>query len=225
MSRGGNRKRGAQPRQGGGSGGGAHWKWMLAGVALGWLSAFGVYLLKILPTAMDLRAREKATTEACAPGEEKAGKQTGGEDKPAGDKPIRIDFYDMLPKQQVIVPANGGKTTVATPPPIPTLPAPAPGAAAKPAEGQAAPAQQTAAVGGPRYLLQAGSFRTRAEADRRRAALTLSGFDVSVQDAQNAKGETWYRVMVGPFAGEAAMQKARQTLVAQKIDTLPVRVK
>lgn len=213
-ARNGAKKRGAQPRQSGG-GGGKRWPFFVGGLLSGLLIAAGVYLLKILPTAMELRARAQAEAAACAEdADNKGGNKRGhaaanAEGKAGGDKPVTFEFYSMLPRQEVVAPVNGSQTTTATPPPMPT--------------GTEKPPGTTSAVE-PQFLLQAGSFRTRAEADRRRGELVLSGHNANVQEGKTANGIT-YRVMVGPFNGETGMQKARQQLAAQKIDTFPVRLK
>lgn len=221
MARNGGKSRGAQPRQAGG-GGGKRWPVFVGGLLLGLLLSFGVYLLKILPTAMELRERAKEQAENC---DEAAAKPAA---KPATDagkttasgEPVKFEFYSMLPKQEVVAPVNGNKTTVATPPPTPTEKTAVPPLATTAPVKTTAP---TATTG--KYLLQAGSFRTRDEADKRRAQLLLSGLAVSVQSAKLANGETWYRVMVGPFADEATMLKAQKQLAAMKVETLPVRPK
>ncbi|MFZ5724486.1 MAG: SPOR domain-containing protein [Pseudomonadota bacterium] len=222
MARNGGKSRGAQPRSssGGGSGRGL---FFAGGLLLGLLLAFGVYLLQILPTALELRERAKAHAAACEEAAAKTDKPKGDAAKPGADngEPVKFEFYTMLPKQQVVAPVTGNKTTVATPPPTPTAEEKA---AAKPPASAPATTTPAPAAGG-KYLLQAGSFRTRDEADRRRAQLLLSGLPVSVQGAKLANGETWHRVMVGPFTDEAAMLKAQKQLAAMKVDTLPVRPK
>lgn len=222
MSRTAGKKRGAQPRGSSGGGGGKRWPFFVGGLLLGLLLAGGVYLLQILPTALELRDKARAAEAACEDGgkdERAAGKTPDPADgKAAGDKPLRFDFYTVLPQQEVVAPVNGSKTTTATPPPQPTP--------ASPANGTAQTATSTpAANSAARFQLQAGSFRTRAEADRRRAELVLSGHSVNVQGVTTGAGENWFRVMVGPFGSEAEMQKARQQLSAMKVETLPVRLK
>ncbi len=223
MARNGSKARGAQPRSSGG--GGRRWPFFLGGLVLGALLPLLVYLFKILPTVNELKARAEQQQEvACAAADtaqkskEKAtGKTT---DKPiATDKPVTFEFYTMLPKQEVVAPLPGNKTTVATPPPAPT------GNTASPVTKPAAPVATSPATSAGRYLLQAGSFRTRNEADQRRASLLLSGLSVNVQDVKLSNGEIWYRVMVGPFSDEPAMLKARQQLAAMKVETLPLRQK
>lgn len=226
MARNGGKARGAQPRSSGG--GGSRWPFFIGGLLAGLLVALGVYLLKVLPTAMELQARAKQHELACAETaaeKEKYAKTTEKTaDKAAAvDKPVTFEFYTMLPKQEVVAPLPANKTTVATPAPTPP-PVPAPPGSAATTTAKPAATPSPAAVTG-RYLLQAGSFRSRSEADQRRAALLLSGLSVNVQDVKLSGGETWYRVMVGPFADESAMQKARQQLAAMKVDTLPIKQK
>lgn len=69
------------------------------------------------------------------------------------------------------------------------------------------------------YLLQAGSFRQRDDADRRRAELLLLGLDPTVEETSGDNGR-WYRVYVGPFDSRSKMAKARSLTAGQNIDTL-----
>jgi cell division protein FtsN len=69
------------------------------------------------------------------------------------------------------------------------------------------------------YLLQAGSFRQREDADRRRAELLLLGLEPTVEQADGDNGR-WFRVYVGPFASRSQMAKARSLTAGQGIDTL-----
>ena len=73
------------------------------------------------------------------------------------------------------------------------------------------------------YLLQAGSFREQADADRRRASLILLGFDVFIRQAEHDE-ESWHRVMVGPFDSERDLTRARNALAEADIATLQMRV-
>jgi cell division protein FtsN len=75
-----------------------------------------------------------------------------------------------------------------------------------------------------RYTLQAGSFKSNAEADRRRAAIMMSGLPVRVQKVTVKPGQDWYRVVVGPFTGKDKAVDARQNLQADGVDSLMVKV-
>ncbi|WP_439106259.1 SPOR domain-containing protein [Congregibacter sp.] len=75
---------------------------------------------------------------------------------------------------------------------------------------------------GKQYLLQAGSFRQAADADRRRGELLLLGLNPSVEDTRGDTGR-WYRVVLGPFDSRSAMAKARSLTAQQDIDTLLIQ--
>ncbi|MBT6126956.1 MAG: sporulation protein, partial [Halieaceae bacterium] len=69
------------------------------------------------------------------------------------------------------------------------------------------------------YLLQAGSFRQREDADRRRAELLLLGLEPSIEESTGENGR-WFRVYLGPFGERSNMSKARSLTAGQNIDTL-----
>lgn len=70
------------------------------------------------------------------------------------------------------------------------------------------------------YILQAGSFRRLEDADRLRARLLLLNMETNIRSANNDSGNTWHRVMVGPFASRSKLSKARSTLINHGINTL-----
>jgi hypothetical protein len=105
----------------------------------------------------------------------------------------RFDFYTLLPEQTIDVELEPGETQL-----------PRAGATAATSE---------------RYLLQAGSFRQREDADRRRAELLLLGLEPRVEEARGDNGR-WYRVYLGPYDSRSKMAKARSLTAGQDIDTL-----
>ncbi len=108
----------------------------------------------------------------------------------------RFDFYTLLPEQAM---------DVETEPAVPVSnPRTSTTSSTKPNEF---------------YLLQAGSFRQRDDADRRRAELLLLGLDPKVEETNGDNGR-WYRVYVGPFTSHSKMAKARSLTANQNIDTL-----
>lgn len=128
-------------------------------------------------------------------------------DAPAGDEADsgpRFDFYAVLPKMEVIVPKSeeGG------------------GSNARPRRPDRAETRQHES-----FLLQAGSFRRAEDADRRRAELILQGYEVRVQAVELESGDTWHRVMIGPFDNLNALHRAQDKLVSAGIETLPIRVR
>jgi hypothetical protein len=69
------------------------------------------------------------------------------------------------------------------------------------------------------FMLQAGSFQDRQDAESRRASVILLNFDASVVPGV-VGGKTWHRVQVGPFTGRQSADIARNTLSENNIDTL-----
>lgn len=102
----------------------------------------------------------------------------------------RFDFFEMLPQQRIEVDVAPGD--------LPT---------------------SRDRSDGSTYLLQAGSFRHAADADRRRAELLLLGLEPRVEETNGSNGR-WFRVLVGPFDSRSKMAAARSLTAQQSIDTL-----
>lgn len=116
----------------------------------------------------------------------------------AAPKP-RFDFYTMLPEQKLEV---EDRETV---------------------EPAADVSKPTTAAGGPEsYLLQAGSFRQREDAERRRAELLLLGLEPKIEDTTSDTGR-WFRVYLGPFESHEKMTQARGLTANQNIETLVLK--
>ena len=128
------------------------------------------------------------------PGQLPVGQQPSEEEQIAAPPKPRFDFYDMLPEQTI---------EVETP-------------EIEPARELSAPAAKE------QFLLQAGSFRQREDADRRRAQLLLLGLEPTVQEATGENGR-WYRVYLGPFDSRSQMSRAQGLTAAQNIETLPLK--
>jgi cell division protein FtsN len=110
----------------------------------------------------------------------------------------QFDFYDMLPKFEVVVPEQDGRVPAAGAPPGPVQ---KPGA----------------------YVLQAGSFRNHADADRMRALIAMQGLESKIQQVTIDK-DTWHRVRVGPITNLSRLEETRGKLRQARIDALVIRV-
>ena len=64
------------------------------------------------------------------------------------------------------------------------------------------------------FLLQVASFRQAQDAEQLRAELILMNLEAHIEKAEVRNGETWHRVLVGPFASRSYLAKARQTLLS-----------
>ncbi len=74
------------------------------------------------------------------------------------------------------------------------------------------------------YLLQAGSFRNEADAEKMRAQLILSGLTNVKTDKSEGTNGTWYRVRLGPFDNRSAMNQAQDKLAKLKISAMEIRM-
>lgn len=70
-----------------------------------------------------------------------------------------------------------------------------------------------------KYLVQAGAFKNRAEADALKATLTLNGVDAKIQIAKLDDGAVWNRVVLGPFKSEAVASEQKQLLRTLEIES------
>jgi cell division protein FtsN len=105
-----------------------------------------------------------------------------------------LDFYDMLPKQELDVSeAPKSRRDAADSPPLPT--------------GDA--------------VLQAGSFKQATEAEKMVAQLALHGVDAKIQRA-SVDDETWYRVRIGPIATVEELRSVQSKLREAEITATPV---
>lgn len=92
-----------------------------------------------------------------------------------------------------------------------------------------APATPTAAVTTPAgkdpfvYFVQAGAFRTQADADSQKARLAMLGLDARVTEREQA-GQTVFRVRVGPFEAKNDADGAQAKLIANGQEAALVRV-
>lgn len=129
---------------------------------------------------------------------------------------LTFEFDDLLRNSQIVVDPQPYAGT----PPGRTGNAGAP-ATAQPAPQPAATAAAAAEGQGP-YLLQAASFRSRADAERLRAALLLMDMPAATHEISLTSG-VWHRVTVGPFDSEVLAQRALTRLRENDIAAIWVR--
>lgn len=88
------------------------------------------------------------------------------------------------------------------------------------------PAQRPAVASAPsnyHYMLQAGAFKQKADAERRRAELILNGYEAQLEPTKYNNGQTWYRLLIGPFTSQSKLAKARSELLQSNIETLVIK--
>ncbi|OYU10503.1 MAG: sporulation protein [Comamonadaceae bacterium PBBC1] len=73
------------------------------------------------------------------------------------------------------------------------------------------------------YVVQAGAYRTSADADAQKAKLAMLGMDAKVSERDQG-GRIVYRVRMGPFEDKNAAERARAKMDANGIDNTLVRL-
>jgi cell division protein FtsN len=172
------------------------WVWLLTGLSMGLAVAAVVHLQH---TRSGPPVAEPVAAQTAKPASQRA--EESAELEPAAEAPQGgFDFYTMLPGLEVVVPEEEARPRAGTAAPASTVPAPAQG----------------------RYWVQAGSFRTHHEADRRKAELALLGLSSSIQEV-SLEGQTWHRVRVGPLSDAAQAETTRRRLADNNIGSIAVR--
>ncbi|WP_428819530.1 SPOR domain-containing protein [Microbulbifer sp. MCCC 1A16149] len=140
------------------------------------------------------------------------GKVAARADKPAAREPApaeakpRFDFYKLLEENEVKVPEPKKQQARVK--------------AGEEKSGETA--QRVEPKSDLVYILQAASFRDKAEADRLRAQLMLANLDVKVESATDTRG-TWHRVLVGPYTNRSKMAAARSVLAEHRLMPLVLK--
>ncbi|MFL0804991.1 MAG: SPOR domain-containing protein [Agarilytica sp.] len=73
------------------------------------------------------------------------------------------------------------------------------------------------------YLLQVASFKSKEDAEQLRAQLLLLNLTAYTENAKIRNGETWHRVLVGPFKSKSKLSKARSTLLSNHHEALVLK--
>ncbi|AUT35922.1 MULTISPECIES: SPOR domain-containing protein [Acinetobacter] len=133
-------------------------------------------------------------------------------------------FYDLLPQQQVtpipeqaIPESKNQGTAMIVEAPSTTQPAASESVGIDPNQSATTPQQPT-------YILQVRSYNDPDQADARRAEIILNGLSANVLKSTE-NGQTWYRVISGPYDTQDAALAAQQTLQHSGIDSIVIKRK
>ena len=169
------------------------WMGVLCGLALGLGVAGIIYIKDHRPDTQisrvskadkkKSRLNESPDTEAAESGTEEPAKS--------------YDFYDRLPKFEVVVPEKEKDVRPDT---------------------KSVPETRRGT-----YVLQAGSYKNFADADRVRAQLALQGVESKVQKV-TVDNDTWHRIRIGPISKLDELNRLRQILRKADVDVLVIRV-
>lgn len=130
------------------------------------------------------------------------------------------------PAEQPLAPnANqpAAAADAAKPAPRPAVTADPLGDLAKTKSGLSTPVTPPDAADPFDYLVQAGAYRTSADADAQKAKLAMLGLDAKVSERDQA-GRVVYRVRMGPFSDKNTAERIRTQLESNGIENTLVRV-
>jgi cell division protein FtsN len=168
------------------------WAGLLCGLAVGLAVAGFVYIKDHRPDAPLAKSGkpDRKRTRGEPPDAESG-------DSSAEEPAKSYDFYDKLPKFEVLVPEKDKDVRPDT---------------------QSVPETRRGT-----YVLQAGSYKSFADADRVRAQLALQGVESKVQKV-SVDNDTWHRIRIGPISKLDELNRLRRILRKADVDVLVIRV-
>jgi len=175
-----------QPRRRGGGLPGGRWRDIAIGLGIGLAIALAIYVRDHRPGQAAEQQPQPRTVA-----------KTQGKAAEPEEPPAQYDFYDMLPKFEVVVPEKERDVRRD----LPSARVERPGV----------------------YVLQAGSWRNPADAERVRSKLGKLGITATVQRVA-VDADVWHRVRIGPLRELDQVNRMRDALRAADIDALVIRV-
>lgn len=219
------------------------WVWFLSGLSLAAAVATGMYIFARpggrgggeQQVNIGLPQRPAQTAAPAAGGGDRAGNTTpartgqdASDSADAKQKP-RFSFYKMLPKYQVVIPQeeypahSGTQSGNHTPSGHESS---TNHSTAGHSTASSTPEPTTPTVNEPgSYVIQAGSFSTHADADRRKAELAMLGMSSQIVDINLPSGKTVYRVQSDTIDSSAKLNRLLKRLRDNQIDTMVMREK
>jgi len=176
--------------------------WMLFGLAIGLSVAFAVYIkdrrpIAVASTSNVATSQAEPTPASLQSALDDNGETTAGSIATPEPANKRFTFYDILPNVEILTDERRPEIRADT----------APQAIEEPGV----------------YVLQAGSFSTHADADRRRAELALHGIESHIQRVK-LNDRDYHRVYIGPTEDLDELNMLRSRLRVAQIDVFRIRL-
>lgn len=168
--------------------------WMLAGLSIGLFIAFLVYLDK--QPATEISFGDAVKTELKKIKQNKTSTASKAE-TPNKQEP-KFNFYTILPELEVLIPEEE----------------------IRPPQNKKTPSNDVSK----RYILQAGSFRTRQDAEKLKATVALLGLEASINQVSINK-EKWHRVRIGPVNNRRELNHNLNLLHKNNINAMAMELK
>jgi cell division protein FtsN len=178
-----------------GSAGVSAWGGFTIGLLIGLVVATTVYIYDRRPGASINAGGAPLSSEK----EGSASSKPTPESAQSGDSGTEFDFYEVLPKLEVEVGKDKARS-----------------------DGSSSAAGAIDAPGS--YILQVGSYRNFADADRVRAKLAIQGIESSIQKVSiDGPDDVWHRVRIGPINNLNRLEDTRRKLREAQIDALVIK--
>ncbi len=131
------------------------------------------------------KVKQEVAIKAPIPTEPEKKEPEKAAEQPVEPEEPRYDFYTILPQAEVVVPDYEIKTRVRE--------------------------ELVGKTKATKYIMQAGSFREAAEADRHKAKLALLGIESRVEKAK-VGDVIWHRVKIGPYDNPSSVSTIKELL-------------
>lgn len=168
--------------------------WLIAGLCIGLFVALLVYLDTQPKSENSFTTAVKKEFNKIKPKLEPKPK----EEKPKNKSEPKFNFYTILPELEVLIP------DIETRPPD-----------SKTSTGSDEEDSDK------EYILQAGSFQKKADAERLKARLALLGFEPNIQNV-TINNAQWHRVRIGPYKNTNALYRNLNILHKHDINAMPM---
>jgi len=172
------------------------WLWFVAGLLLGVAGTLFAEFQEYFST----ESVAQAVREATSGDQDKAGGKAAAQEPAKKSPRPRFEFYTLLPEMEVAVPEAELAAQTSSP-------------------------SRAVEKDDVTYVLQAGSFRKLAQADRLKAELALMGMPANIQTVSIEGGAKWHRVRVGPFTNLQALNEARTELQSNGLKVMVLKVR
>jgi cell division protein FtsN len=169
--------------------------WFVAGLSIGLFVAFLIYLDGQPASSTGFgEAIQQELKKIKGKAESSDKKRSSKDDKKQEPK---FNFYTILPELEVLIPDS---------------------------ETQPPSTSSANLKSNKQYMLQAGSFQNKNDADKLKASLALLGFETSIQRV-SVDGDEWHRVRIGPYKNKTDLFKNISLLHQHNITAMPVELK
>jgi cell division protein FtsN len=180
--------------------------WLAAGLGIGLFVALIVYLGKQPEVESDFGAAIQKELKKIKPRDDVA--TDAQPDEKANERPEpKFNFYTILPELELLIPESE------TRPPKNRQP-----------ESTSGNQPKSQPASNKQYVLQAGSFQNKNDAEKLKASLALLGFQAHIQRV-TVNNTAWHRVRIGPYSQSADLYAKIDQLRQNDIDALPMELK